>query len=51
MPNLIIDKTEDFAVRIVNLYKYLRYKKKELDMSRQILRAGTSIGANYYFRC
>lgn len=32
MPNLIIDKTEDFAVRIVNSYKYLRYKKKELDM-------------------
>lgn len=36
----------DFAVRIVNLYKYLKYTKKEDVLSKQILRSGTSIGAN-----
>jgi four helix bundle protein len=36
----------DFAIRIVNLYKFLVYEKKELVMSKQILRSGTSIGAN-----
>jgi four helix bundle protein len=36
----------DFAVRIVNLYKYLTNEKKEFVMSKQILRSGTSIGAN-----
>ena len=37
----------DFAVRIVNLYKYLAYNKKENVLSKQLLRSGTSIGANY----
>lgn len=35
-----------FAVRIVNLNKYLVSKKKEYILSKQILRSGTSIGAN-----
>jgi four helix bundle protein len=35
-----------FAVRIINLYKYLTTDKKEFVLSKQILRSGTSIGAN-----
>jgi len=44
--NVILDKTMDFSVRIVRLYQYLCDKKKEYVMSKQLLRAGTSIGAN-----
>lgn len=40
------DKTIEFAVRIVKFYKYLCEEKKEYVMSKQILRCGTSIGAN-----
>ena len=36
----------DFAIRIVNLYKYLTMEKKEFTLSKQLLRSGTSIGAN-----
>ena len=36
----------EFAVRIVNLNKYLRLNKKEFVISAQVLRSGTSIGAN-----
>ena len=43
--NIIAKKTEDFAVRIVKLWKYLT-KSKEYEMSNQIKRSGTSIGAN-----
>ncbi|AKL98309.1 four helix bundle protein [Endomicrobium proavitum] len=39
-------KSELFAVRIIELYKYLSGSKKEFVLSRQILRSGTSIGAN-----
>jgi len=39
-------KSEAFAIRIINLYKYLSEKKKEFVLSKQILRSGTSIGAN-----
>jgi len=39
-------KSKKFAVRVVNLYKFLRSDKKEFVLSKQILRAGTSIGAN-----
>ena len=42
----VADKSFEFAVRIVNLSKYLRYKKKEFVLSKQLLRSGTSIGAN-----
>ena len=39
-------KSKKFAVRIVNLYRYLSAEKKEYVLSKQILRSGTSIGAN-----
>ncbi|MBQ3026713.1 MAG: four helix bundle protein [Alistipes sp.] len=44
--NLIEDKSFDFAVRIVNLYKHLQDEHCENVMSKQVLRCGTSIGAN-----
>lgn len=40
------DKAKVFAIRIIRLYKYLVDEKKEFVMSKQILRSGTSIGAN-----
>lgn len=43
--NVIAQKSEDFAVRIVNLWKYLR-QAHEHEMSFQIKKSGTSIGAN-----
>ena len=46
MKNAIVEKSFEFSVRIVNLYKYLRYEKDEYVMSKQLLRCGTSIGAN-----
>lgn len=46
MENIIEKKSFDFAVRIVNLYKYLMKNKKEYVISKQLLRSGTSIGAN-----
>jgi four helix bundle protein len=44
--SIIKQKTFQFAVRIVNLYKYIVEKKKEFVLSKQLLRSGTSIGAN-----
>jgi len=44
--NVIADKSYAFALRIVRLYKFLVEKKKEFTLSKQILRSGTSIGAN-----
>ena len=44
--NVILVKSKAFALRIIKLYKYLRIKKREFVMSKQILRSGTSIGAN-----
>lgn len=44
--NTIKYKSKKFAVRTVNLYKYLCDEKKEFVLSKQILRSGTSIGAN-----
>ncbi|MEA2077025.1 MAG: four helix bundle protein [Candidatus Marinimicrobia bacterium] len=44
--NLILDKSIEFAIRIVKTYQYLRFDKKEYVMSKQLLKAGTSIGAN-----
>ena len=43
--NVLKDKSFKFAVRIVNLYKYLCDEKKEFVLSKQILRSGTSVGA------
>ena len=44
--SLLATKSMDFAIRIINLNKYLQKEKKEYTMSNQILRSGTSIGAN-----
>ncbi len=44
--NPIAEKSFDFAVRIVKLYKYLCREEKEFTLSKQVLRSGTSIGAN-----
>ena len=45
--NVIVDKAMDFAIRIVNLYKYLQDDcHREYIISKQIFRSGTSIGAN-----
>ena len=44
--NAIADKSFKFAVRIVNLRKYLIDSKNEFVISKQLLRCGTSIGAN-----
>ncbi|MCR4835609.1 MAG: four helix bundle protein [Bacteroidaceae bacterium] len=45
--NLTYNKALDFAVRIVQLSKYIQEVKHEYIMSKQLLRSGTSIGANY----
>lgn len=44
--NIIKTKSYAFALRIINLYRYLIDRKKEFVLSKQILRSGTSIGAN-----
>ena len=44
--NVLCVKSEDFAVRIVNAYKCLHFERKEHVCSKQLLRSGTSIGAN-----
>lgn len=43
---IIEDKCMNFAVRIVNLCKFLREEKNEFNISNQLFRSGTSIGAN-----
>ena len=42
----ILTKSKDFAVRIIKLTRYLQEDKHEYVLSKQILRSGTSIGAN-----
>ena len=44
--NLIKDKSFQFALTIIQLYKYIIEEKKEFVLSKQLLRSGTSIGAN-----
>ena len=46
MSQLSLDKSTNFALRIIKLYKYLIAEKQEYVLSKQILRSGTSIGAN-----
>ena len=46
--NILKDKSIAFAVRVVNCYKFLEKEKKEKVMSKQLLRCGTSIGANIH---
>ena len=44
--NIILDKSFDFAIRVIKLYKHLCDDKKEYILSKQLIRSGTSIGAN-----
>ena len=46
MASIIEEKSFMFAIRIVNLYKHLNETRKEFVFSKQLLRSGTSIGAN-----
>ncbi len=47
MKNIVVkDKSFNFAIRIIKLYQFLTTKKKEYILAKQILRCGTSIGAN-----
>ena len=46
--SIILEKSMDFAVRIVDLYKYLCVDKRDFILSKQLLRSGTSIGANVH---
>jgi four helix bundle protein len=43
---IIEKKSFDFAIRIINLYRYLSSQKNEAVISKQLVRCGTSIGAN-----
>ena len=45
MKGILKDKSFKFAVRIVNLYRYLCDEKRDFILSKQVLRSGTSIGA------
>ncbi|HNX07916.1 MAG TPA: four helix bundle protein [Bacteroidales bacterium] len=44
--SIVRDKSFNFAIRVIRLYKFLIDEKKEFVMSKQLLRSGTSIGAN-----
>ncbi|NLM16684.1 MAG: four helix bundle protein [Candidatus Riflebacteria bacterium] len=44
--NVVKEKSRAFALKIIALYKYLCYEKKEFVLSKQLVRSGTSIGAN-----
>ena len=46
MDSILEQKSFQFAIRIINLCKHLRSTKKEYTLSKQLLRSGTSIGAN-----
>ena len=44
--SLVVDKSYEFALRIVKLYKYLADERREFVLSKNVLRAGTYIGAH-----
>ena len=44
--NLLLNKSKAFALRMIKLYKYLTEVKHEYILAKQLLRSGTSIGAN-----
>ena len=46
MDNLVLNKSKSFAIRSVNLYRYLCEEKREFVLSKQLLKSATSIGAN-----
>lgn len=44
--NIVLHKSLAFAIRIVKLYQYLTKEKQEFTLSKQLLKSGTSVGAN-----
>ena len=46
LDSVLLEKSMAFAVRVVKLYQHLESAKKEFVMSKQLLRSGTSVGAN-----
>ena len=48
LDSVLLEKSKAFAVRAVKLYQYLERRKKEYVLSKQVLRSGTSIGANVH---
>ncbi|MCL2176861.1 MAG: four helix bundle protein [Firmicutes bacterium] len=44
--NVILEKSENFALRIIKFCRYLKKEKDEIEIARQLVRSGTSIGAN-----
>ena len=44
--NVVLEKSKAFAIRIVKLYQWMTDSKKEFVLAKQVLRSGTSIGAN-----
>ena len=44
--NVITEKSKSFSLKIINIYKTLCEDKREFVLSKQLLRSGTSIGAN-----
>ena len=46
--SIMLDKAKDFAVNIVNICKIIKAEKKESVLTNQLLRSGTSIGANIH---
>jgi four helix bundle protein len=44
--NPVLDKSFSFAIKTIEVYKYLKNEQKEYVLSKQLLRSGTSIGAN-----
>ena len=48
MGNVVKEKSKKFAVRVVRLYQYLSEERREYVLSKQLLRSGTSIGANVH---
>lgn len=45
-PNLVQQKSYAFALRVIEAGKHLQFEQKEFILSRQVVRSGTSIGAN-----
>ena len=46
LKSTVEQKSKQFAIRIIRVYQYLTLEKKEFVLSKQLLRSGTSIGAN-----
>ena len=44
--NVVLNKSKSFALRIIKLYRFLNDEKREYVLSKQVIRSGTSIGAN-----